>query len=72
MTKSPLRRSAAAAFLTEHGYPLRPSTLAKLASVGGGPTFRSFGRVPIYTEEDLLAWAEARTSKPRTSTSDAG
>ena len=70
MTKSLLRRSLAAAFLTERGYRTSPATLAKLASIGGGPKFRSFGRIPLYSEEDLLAWAEARTSILRRSTSD--
>jgi hypothetical protein len=64
------RRIPAAAFLTERGYPTRPATLAKLASIGGGPKFRSFGRIPLYSEDDLLAWAQARTSILRRSTSD--
>ena len=65
-------RQQAAAFLSERGYRTGPATLAKLASVGGGPIFESFGRKPLYREADLLAWAQARTRGPRRSTSDKG
>ena len=65
-------RKQAAAFLTERGFRTAPATLAKLACVGGGPTFHSFGRKPLYREEDLLAWAHGRTTGPRRSTSDPG
>jgi hypothetical protein len=71
MPKPLLRRIAASAFLRERGYPITSATLSKLASVGGGPKFRSFGRIPLYSEDELLAWAEARTSPLRRSTSDA-
>jgi hypothetical protein len=60
-----LDRKQAAQFLTERGYRTAHATLAKLACVGGGPTFHSFGRKPLYREADLLAWAEGRTSGPR-------
>jgi hypothetical protein len=65
-----LRRKAAAAYLTASGFPTAAATLAKLASIGGGPRFVSFGRLPMYSRQELLAWARARTTKPRTSTSD--
>ena len=67
-----LDRRQAAAFLTEREYRTAPATLAKLASIGGGPTFVSFGRKPLYREADLIEWAQARTTGPRGSTSDAG
>jgi hypothetical protein len=67
-----LDRKEAAQFLTSHGYRTAPATLAKLACIGGGPTFESFGRRPLYREVDLLAWAEAKTTGPRRSTSDPG
>ena len=67
-----LGRKQASEFLTERGYKTAPATLAKLACVGGGPTFESFGRRPLYREADLLAWAQARTTGPRRSTSDPG
>jgi hypothetical protein len=65
-----LGRKEAAQFLTSHGYRTAPATLAKLACLGGGPVFRSFGRKPLYQAADLLAWAEARTTPPRHSTSE--
>ena len=43
----PLGRGEAAAFLTDKGYRTAPATLAKLACLGGGPIFRSFGRRPL-------------------------
>jgi hypothetical protein len=67
-----LDRRQAAAFLTDRGYRTALATLAKLACIGGGPAFQSFGRKPLYREPDLLAWAEARTTGPRRSTSDPG
>jgi hypothetical protein len=65
-----LDRRQAAAFLTERGYRTAPATLPKLACIGGGPVFESFGRRPLYREADLLAWAQARTTRPRQSTND--
>jgi hypothetical protein len=65
-----LSRKEAAEFLTQSGYRTAPSTLAKLACLGGGPTYRCFGRKPLYTAGDLITWAEARCSEPKRSTSD--
>jgi hypothetical protein len=65
-----LSRKEAAEFLTSLGYKTAQATLAKLASVGGGPVFESFGRKPLYKTADLLNWAQARSSGPRRSTSD--
>jgi len=64
-------RAQAAEFLTSRGYRTARATLAKLACVGGGPPFRSYGRKPLYLAADLLGWAEARTTGPRHSTSEA-
>jgi hypothetical protein len=65
-------RKAAAQFLTDQGYKTAPATLAKLACIGGGPPFQSFGRRPLYAPADLLAWAQGRTTGLRRSTSDPG
>jgi len=65
-----LGRRDAAQFLTDQGYKTAHATLAKLACIGGGPLFESFGRRPLYREADLLAWAQGRTTGPRRSTSD--
>ena len=67
-----LTRLEAAEFLTVAGFPIARTTLAKLASIGGGPRFKKFGSRPIYWPKDLLQWAQDRTTKPRTSTSDVG
>src|SRR5690242_1522968 len=67
-----LDRKEAASFLTSHGYRTAPATLAKLACIGGGPAFESFGRRPLYRETELLAWAQARSTGLRRSTSDPG
>lgn len=66
----PLSRQDAAQFLAERGYPVAVSTLAKYATIGGGPVFESFGRKPLYKPSDLLAWVIERSSGPRRSTSD--
>ena len=65
-----LRRKSAAAALTGIGYPISDKTLATMASRGGGPTYRRFGRIPLYRWGDLLAWAEGRLSAPICSTSE--
>lgn len=59
------RREQAATYVTENfGFPVSRAWLAKLASTGGGPIFRKAGRVPLYAQEDLDAWAVARLSEP--------
>lgn len=65
-----LRRVDAAAHVRDSwGIPCSPKWLAKLAVTGGGPIFRKAGRYPIYTAQDLDAWAQARIGTPRRSTS---
>jgi hypothetical protein len=66
-----LRRKAASDYLRETwGLERAPSTLAKLAVIGGGPTFRRAGRIPLYTSDDLDEWAISLLSPPMRSTSD--
>jgi hypothetical protein len=65
-----LRRDAAAAALTEAGYPIAKASLAWFATMGGGPVFQRFGRYPTYKWADLLSWARGRLSRPVTSTSE--
>lgn len=75
MTKTTkwLRRREASQRLRELGYPFSAiATLAKLAVVGGGPVMRYANKIPLYAEEELLAWAEAKLSAPKRSTSDQG
>jgi hypothetical protein len=65
-----LRRKAVAEALTAAGFPTSPATLATMATRGGGPVFRSYGRVPLYRWSDALAWAQSRMSAPRRTTSE--
>lgn len=65
-----LRRNQAADYLQERYGFGTTETLAKLACVGGGPRFRKLGRFPVYTAEDLEAWAESRLSDPVSSTAE--
>jgi hypothetical protein len=65
-----LRRQQAAAYLLDRFGAFTSETLAKLASVGGGPTFRKIGRFPVYTRDDLDAWADKRLSPPVSSTAE--
>jgi hypothetical protein len=67
---TPLDRHQGSAALTARGYPTAPSTLATLASRGGGPVYRKYGSRVRYRWADLLEWAERRTSPPIASTSD--
>jgi len=46
-----------------------PRTLEGWRVRGGGPVFRSFGRIVRYERESLITWAASRS---RRSTSDAG
>ncbi|HEY3910622.1 MAG TPA: DNA-binding protein [Stellaceae bacterium] len=72
MTDLPSRRhnrKGAAVFLAGQGFEISAATLATMATRGGGPVFQRFGRKPVYTEDDLLAWATGRLSPPMTSTS---
>jgi hypothetical protein len=66
-----LGRKENAEALTAAGYPISKATLATMASRGGGPLYRSFGKHPRYRWGDSLAWAQARLSPPRGSTSEA-
>ena len=64
-----LRRSEAAAHLQRRYGAFTAETLAKLACVGGGPTFQKLGRFPLYLLEDLDNWAMSRMTRPVRSTS---
>lgn len=68
-----LRRKPAAQYLREHwGVPCSPNTLATLAVVGGGPTYRRAGRIPLYSIENLDRYVEQKLGKELRSTSDYG
>jgi hypothetical protein len=72
MTPSPnMRRTDAARYIREtYAIPCAPATLAKYASVGGGPAYKRAGKFPIYARDDLDAWAKSRLSERISSTSE--
>lgn len=66
-----LRRTEASQYLKERwGIDRAPSTLAKLATVGGGPRFQRGGRIPYYAPGSLDQWVEELLSAPVASTSE--
>ncbi len=67
-----LSRSEASVYLkARHGISRTPGTLAKLAVVGGGPSFRRIGaRTVLYDTADLDAWVASIMSPAVTSTSE--
>jgi hypothetical protein len=66
-----LLRKQTAEALTSAGYPTASATLATMATRGGGPPYRLFGRRAVYRLGDALDWAQSRLSAPRRSTSEA-
>jgi hypothetical protein len=59
-----LRRQEVPIFLKEHlGVTIAKSTLDKMASLGEGPPFEYFGRIPVYRDDIVLAWGRSRISK---------
>lgn len=64
-----LERSQAADYLTQKGLRITKNTLGKMATTGGGPVYQRFGLRAVYTRQNLDAWADAKLSAPRCSTS---
>lgn len=65
-----LRRKDAGAYLKNtYGFGSE-KTLAKLATIGGGPVYRKASNAALYRREDLDAWALAKIGEPQASTSD--
>lgn len=64
-----LERSQAADYLTQKGLRITKNTLGKMATTGGGPVYQRFGLRAVYTRANLDAWADAKLSAPRCSTS---
>jgi hypothetical protein len=73
MTISPkfLNRDAASVYLADKwGLRVAKATLAKYATLGGGPPFHRDGRFPVYPEPGLDAWAQQRLGPEVRSTSE--
>ena len=69
--KKYLSRKEASAYLTEIGFHTTYKTLGKLATIGGGPKFRKFGKTQVvYDVADLDAWVAEQLSTPVRSTSE--
>ena len=59
LQKPRLRRWEASEYMElAHGLTVAPATLAKLASIGGGPGFHRVGRIPLYPRDELDRWAK--------------
>ncbi len=72
LRKPRLRRWEAAEYLKiAHGIEIAPATLAKWASVGGGPSYQSMNRTPLYPITELDAWAAEKLGAPIKNTSAA-
>lgn len=65
-----LTRKEAAEYIRRLGPPISHRTLAKYASIGGGPEMRHFGRRVLYEPAKLSEWVESRLSESRRSTSE--
>ena len=65
------RKGAADYVRDHHGVRCAASTLAKLATVGGGPVLEYVGHLPTYRQADLDAWIRNRTRRVA-STSELG
>jgi hypothetical protein len=65
-----LTRDDTAAALTAAGFPISKTTLQTMATRGGGPAYRKFGRHVVYRWSTTLAWARGRLSEEIKSTSE--
>jgi hypothetical protein len=75
LRKPRLRRWEASEYLElVFGLRFAPATLAKYASLGGGPSFHKVNGTPLYPkagEYGLDDWAEKKLGNPVRSTSEA-
>jgi hypothetical protein len=71
LRKPRLRRWEASDYLLRaHGVKVAAATLAKLATVGGGPPYHKCGRAPLYPVTELDRWACERLGALVRSSSD--
>ena len=66
-----LSREESSQYCSDRGLQVAPSTLAKMATTGGGPRYYRFGRRAVYDPADLEAWITEKLGDPRGSTSEA-
>jgi hypothetical protein len=60
MVEKYLTRKAAGAYLKDTYGVFSAGTLAKFASIGGGPKYIKIGVKTLYTIEELDAWAKSK------------
>ena len=73
LKKPRLRRWEASDYLRlVHGIEIAPTTLAKYATVGGGPAFQRINRTPLYPTSNLDEWAFSKLGKLRSTSSEPG
>lgn len=65
-----LRKEASEYLAVVYGLRFTPRTLAKYATIGGGPQFQRQGRRVLYPRELLDQWASERLSAILRSTAD--
>ncbi|HWX46892.1 MAG TPA: hypothetical protein VNZ61_02400 [Roseomonas sp.] len=71
LRKPRLRRSEVPEYLLlRWGITIAVATLAKFATLGGGPAFNKCGITPLYPTAELDAWARQRLGKVVRSTSE--
>lgn len=71
LRKPRLRRWEAADYLRiKHGIEVAAATLAKWATLGGGPAYQRVNRTPLYPRDELDRWAVQKLGQPVTSTSE--
>ncbi len=71
MTTRYFRRHEVGIYLTDkYNIPASKSWLAKLAVIGGGPEYHKAGRWPIYSQDALDVWAQARIGNAVSSTAE--
>ena len=66
-----LDRKQARDYIREQGIPIGDNFLPQAASDGTGPEYQYSGRYPLYREDKLDEWIEARLSAPVRSPSEA-
>lgn len=73
LDKPRLRRCEASTYLEQrHGLTVAVATLAKYATIGGGPAFKRFGRFPLYEPAALDSWVAQKLGRTAASTSEVG
>jgi hypothetical protein len=69
-TKRFRRDTASTYLLNTWGLSYTANTLAKMATIGGGPPMEYAGRIPLYPQDGLDAWAAAKIGPRVNSTSE--